>query len=173
MNFCKDGTFQIPPRALLLFSIVPGGAGGGRVRDHSSFPEDGTFQIPSRNPFQTFQNIRDDNFHYKASRTCVTKTNYLCETRNPSSSVGSCSLKKRWWEDLFQKNTAARARTSARLMGTRLQRQSQPISVCGERGVTQKHCLPVGCLGYSASVDNVAAISFSGAGVRNHCGCLG
>jgi hypothetical protein len=58
-------------------------------------------------------------------------------------------------------------------MGTRLQRQSQPISDSGERGVTQKHCLPVGCLGYSASVDTVAAISFSGAGVRNHCGRLG
>ena len=28
MNFCKDGTFQIPPRALLLFSIVLGGVGG-------------------------------------------------------------------------------------------------------------------------------------------------
>ena len=61
-----------------------------------------------------------------------------------------------------QQNAAtARARASARLMGTRLQRQSQPISVCGERGVTQKHCLPVGCLRYSASVDTVAAISFS------------
>ena len=96
------------------------------MRDHNSFPEDGTFQIPNRNPFQTFQNIRDDNFHYKASITCVTKTNHLCETRNPSSSVGSCSLKKRWWEDLFQKNTAARARTSARLMGTRLITASEP-----------------------------------------------
>ena len=58
-------------------------------------------------------------------------------------------------------------------MGTRLQRQSQPISVCGERGVTQKHFLPMGSLGYSASVDTVAAISVSGAGVRNHCGRLG
>ena len=36
-----------------------------------------------------------------------------------------------------------------------------------------KHCLPMGCLGYSASVDTVATISFSGAGVRNHCGRLG
>ena len=28
MSFCKDGTLQIPPRALLLFSIVLGGVGG-------------------------------------------------------------------------------------------------------------------------------------------------
>jgi hypothetical protein len=71
-----------------------------------------------------------------------------------------------------QHNAAtARARASARLMGTRLQRQSQPISTCGEGGgVAQKHCLPVSCLGYSEFEGTVAASSFCGAGVRNHCG---
>ena len=120
---------------------------------------------------KTFKNYIVEQIVFKEDIVSLLEASITKSSYGPGRQV--VPRKKRCWEDFFQKNTAARARTSARLMGTRLQRQSQPISDSGERGVTQKHCLPVGCLGYSASVDTVAAISFSGAGVRNHCGRLG